>query len=86
MPKSAMVRARIEPSLKENVEDIFQKLGISATEAITLFYSQIKLRNGIPFKIEIPNEITKNTFKNTDNNIQIKSFKDKNDMFKDLEI
>ncbi len=41
MAKSAMIRARIEPELKGNVENILRELGLTATEAITLFYNQI---------------------------------------------
>ena len=66
MAKSAMIRARVEPSLKKSVESIFKKLGISTTEAITLFYNQVKLNKGIPFEIKIPNEETIATFKSTE--------------------
>ena len=37
MSKSAMVRARLEPSLKDHAETIFHRLGLNATQAITLF-------------------------------------------------
>jgi len=38
MSKSAMVRARIEPDLKQHAEEVFQALGMSVTEVITIFY------------------------------------------------
>jgi len=38
MEKPAMVRARINPKLKVEAEVVFQKLVISISEAITLFY------------------------------------------------
>jgi DNA-damage-inducible protein J len=66
MRKSAMIRARVEPGLKEEVEEIFRELGLTTTEAITLFYHQVKSRRGIPFEIAIPNEITLETAKKTD--------------------
>jgi mRNA interferase YafQ len=37
------IRANIEPQLKAIVEEIFQQLGLTTTEAITLFYQQIAL-------------------------------------------
>lgn len=58
MSKTAMIRARIEPSLKEETERILTELGLSATEAITLFYKQIKFTKSIPFEIKLPNPIT----------------------------
>lgn len=56
--KESRVRARMENSLKENVEGILSTLGLSTTEAITLFYKQIELHQGLPFMILIPNEET----------------------------
>ncbi len=81
MIKSAMIRAGIKPELKENVESILNELGISTTEVITLFYNQIRLNNGIPFEIKIPNATTENTFKDTDSGKNIVKAKDADDMF-----
>ena len=55
MTKSANLYARIEPDLKENAEAILNVLGISASSAITMFYKQIVMHNGIPFELKIPN-------------------------------
>jgi len=43
MSKTATVRARIEPELKKEAENLLGKLGLSATQAIALFYRQIAL-------------------------------------------
>lgn len=51
--KEATVRARVEPELKEDAERILAELGISTTEAIRMFLSQIRLRKAIPFDVEI---------------------------------
>lgn len=59
MRKTAMVRARIEPELKAEVESIFNSVGLNATEAITVFYKQVKLARGIPFDVRIPNKETR---------------------------
>lgn len=58
MPKSANLYARIEPDLKEQAEAILNALGIPASNAITMFYKQIVLHNGIPFDLKIPNHPT----------------------------
>ena len=60
--KTATIRARTEPSLKADAERVFRKLGISSSEAINLFYSQVRLRKGLPFPVEIPNAVTRQTF------------------------
>ena len=58
MAKTEMIRARVEPELKRGAEAIFDVLGLSPTEAITLFYKQVTLRRGLPFSVEIPNAET----------------------------
>ena len=58
MAKTAMIRARVEPDLKSEVEGVFSELGLSATEAITLFYKQVVIHNGLPFPVRIPNAAT----------------------------
>lgn len=86
MKKSAMIRARTEPELKQEVELIFKELGISASEAINIFYNQVKLQRGIPFSLNIPNETTLKTFKKTDSGKEIVKCKNEEDMFKKLGI
>ena len=61
-----MITARTEQELKTEVEDILKTLGISTTEAINIFFKQVKLRRGLPFPVEIPNEETLRTFRNSE--------------------
>lgn len=86
MTKSAMIRARIEPNLKEKAERVFDKVGLSPTQAITLFYHQVELRKGLPFDIVIPNKTTLKTFEDTDAGRGLIICKDAKDMFKKLGI
>lgn len=54
MAKTATIRARIEPELKWQAEELFSQLGLSVTQAITLFYKQVTLQKGLPFAVKIP--------------------------------
>lgn len=54
MAKSANLYARIEPEVKEQAEAILSALGIPASNAITMFYKQIILNNGLPFEVKLP--------------------------------
>jgi len=56
--KTAAIHSRIDSETKEKAEAILHRLGVSPTEAIRMFYTQITLRNGLPFTVEIPNEET----------------------------
>jgi len=52
--KSSNVTARVEPEIKERAETILSNLGISASSGINMFYRQIILWNGLPFRPAIP--------------------------------
>lgn len=86
MNKSAMIRARVDPALKEEVENVFEELGLSATQAITLFYQQVRLKRGLPFEVRIPNEVTRRTFEETDAGQNIVRCENAQDMFGQLGI
>ncbi|MXZ98109.1 MAG: type II toxin-antitoxin system RelB/DinJ family antitoxin [Acidimicrobiaceae bacterium] len=58
MAKTETIRARVEPELKQQAEGVLRELGLSATEAITLFYTQVAMRRGLPFDVKIPNADT----------------------------
>ena len=81
-----MIRARVEEKLKFDVGRVFEKLGLSTTEAITLFYKQIKLHNGLPFSVKIPNKTTKRIFAETDKNKNLIKTKNSKNLFDNLEI
>jgi len=86
MVKTATVRARIDPLLKQDVEKLFKEMGLTTTQAINLFYRQVKLRNGLPFSVIIPNKTTEKVFKDTDAKKNLIRCEDTNDMFDKLGI
>ena len=86
MKKTSTIRARVEPDLKDRAERIFRKLGLTTTQALTLFYKQVELRNGLPFDVAIPNEITRRTLADTDSGRNLTVCEDADDMFKKLDL
>jgi DNA-damage-inducible protein J len=58
MTLDSTVRARVDSNLKNEVEKIFNELGLSTSQAITLFLKKVKMERGIPFELKIPNETT----------------------------
>jgi DNA-damage-inducible protein J len=86
MTKTATVRARVEPHLKDEAERVFRELGLSTTQAITIFYRQVELRKGLPFEVAIPNEITRRTFEDTDAGRNLIICDNADDMFEKLGI
>ena len=86
MPKSASISARIDPEIKQQAEKIFEKLGLTASQAITLFYRQVELRKGLPFPVEIPNETTREALKEAQNKEKLPHFETTEALYKDLGI
>ncbi|MBI1884346.1 MAG: type II toxin-antitoxin system RelB/DinJ family antitoxin [Chlamydiae bacterium] len=86
MNKTATIHARIEPHLKNEAEGLLHRLGLSVSQAVTIFYKQITLRRGLPFDVSIPNRNTLKTFTNTDAKRDLIVCRDTNDMFKRLGI
>lgn len=86
MAKTAMIVARTEPALKADAEKVLKKLGLSTTDAINLFLSQIRLHKGLPFDVRIPNKTTLKAMKDAEEGKNLIECKDTEDMFKKLSI
>jgi len=69
MALDATVRARIDSNLKQEVEEILKQIGLTTSQAITLFMNRIKTERGIPFELKIPNDLTIQAMRDADNNI-----------------
>ena len=54
--KSEVIRARVEPDLKTQVEDIFHQLGLTTSEAINMFLRQVSIHRGLPFPVRVPKD------------------------------
>jgi DNA-damage-inducible protein J len=84
MNKTAIIRARVEPSLKSEVEDILGQLGLTVSDAIHLLYRQIKLQRGLPFDVRIPNGLTARTLRASQAGRATKRFGSKKELYADL--
>jgi len=79
--KTAAVHSRIQPEIKEQAEGILQRLGLSPTEAIRMFYTQITLRNGLPFDVSIPNDETIKALEDSRNGLNLERFDSTEELF-----
>jgi DNA-damage-inducible protein J len=69
MALDTTVRARIDSGLKEEVEEILKQIGLTTSQAITIFMNRIKIERGIPFDLKIPNDLTIQAMRDADNDI-----------------
>lgn len=78
MANTSPVYARIDKNLKDSAERILSQLGISPSSAIQMLYSQIILRNGMPFDVKLPLELDNLTEEEFDRELKkgIDSLKD----------
>lgn len=83
--KSEVVRARVTPELKQAAEQMLNQLGISMSDAITIFLNQVRLRGGLPFDVLIPNEETRKAIEDADLDRNMTSYQSVDELFKDLE-
>ena len=88
MTKSALVQARMEPQLKQEADAILAALGINATTAITLFYTQMVRQRGIPMELKVPNKETleaMNELKNPEFRKTARRYSSADELFADID-
>jgi DNA-damage-inducible protein J len=61
--KTATIRARVDPKTKADAEAVLKKLGMTASDAIRVFYKQVALQKRLPFDVMIPNAETQRAMK-----------------------
>lgn len=83
MIKNANINTRIDSNLKAGVEGIFTKLGLNHSTAIEMFYRQVLIHKGIPFKISIPNEETLRSMEKTENGDGLTEYNSIDEMIED---
>ncbi len=86
MSKTAVITARIEPGLKKSVEQVFAQLGLTTTQAITLFLRQVELQQGLPFNLKVPNTVTQATLQEAQTRQNLTTYVDADALFADLGI
>ncbi len=84
MSKTAFIRARVEPELKENAEHVLDEIGITPTQAITMLYKRIARDQEWPLELKIPNDETRSVFEETDKGMGLVECKSVDDLFKQL--
>jgi DNA-damage-inducible protein J len=86
MRKTAVISARMDPELKNGAEAVFRELGLTATQAITLFYRQVELEQGLPFAVREPNDVTRAAMEQARTRQDLESFNTLDDLLEDLGI
>ncbi|MEX2531596.1 MAG: type II toxin-antitoxin system RelB/DinJ family antitoxin [Gemmatimonadota bacterium] len=86
MAKTVTARARLEPSVKEQAEQILSECGLSPSEGIGLFYRQVILHRGLPFPVRTFNTETQRVLRESEEGIGVARFDSADALFEDLGI
>ena len=60
------ISVRIDHATKVAAERVFAQIGLSATDAVRMFYRQVVMQEGLPFAARVPNAETLAAFKELD--------------------
>ena len=85
MNEPASISARVDPDTKRAAESIFDGLGLTADQAIGLFYRQVQLRGGLPFAVAAPNAETREALRQAEARENLAGFGSVDDLFDDLD-
>jgi DNA-damage-inducible protein J len=67
MSKTGYITARVEPKLKASAGRVLSKIGVSTSDAITMFLRQVVMRQGMPFDVTVPNVETRQAIDELEN-------------------
>jgi DNA-damage-inducible protein J len=87
MGKTGYITARVEPKLKARAARVLATVGVTTTDAITMFLRQVVLRNGLPFDVRVPNAETRKAIEELESagtRSKVKRYATVDDMFSDV--
>lgn len=85
MTKTATLTIRLDPQLKEDTKKVLDDLGLTTTQAVTLFLKQVSLQKGLPFSVAMPNAETLKARSDVVNRCNLKTFESVDALFAELE-
>ena len=86
MPSNDYVRARIDPTIKNEAAAVLASMGLTVSDACRMMLTKIAHEKRLPFGTEEPNEETRRAFEAIDRGEGLHHAKDAEDLFKQLGI
>ena len=59
MAQTSMLHVRIDDELKAQGNSVLEAIGLSAADAVRLFYKRIVAEQAVPLELKVPNAATK---------------------------
>ncbi|MCU0501417.1 MAG: type II toxin-antitoxin system RelB/DinJ family antitoxin [Anaerolineae bacterium] len=86
MSKAAAISTRIDLDLKRDAEQVFAELGVTPSQAISMFYRQVVLQHGLPFEVKVPRKETQQALTDAQTRRDLEDFADLDALYQDLGI
>lgn len=83
--KTTTVTVRLDPKVKNKALKVLNRLGISTSQAVSMYFTQISEEQGLPFRPHIPNEETEQVIKAARAGIDLHSARDLTDLVNQLD-
>ena len=66
MAHSSMLHVRMDDDLKEQGNAVLEAIGLSAADAVRLFYKRVVAEQAIPLELKVPNAKTRAAMREAD--------------------
>ena len=84
MAKTDTIRARVSPELKHDAEEVLEAVGLSTSQAISLFFKQLVYHRGLPFDVRVPNKETEEAIRQAQSGTGLTRYDNTSRMIEDI--
>ena len=86
MAATALVRARIDETLKREAAAVLAEMGLTVSDVVRIVLTKVAKDKALPFEMRVPNKLTAETLAKSERGEDIHQAKDANDLFGQLGI
>lgn len=86
MAANALVRARIDETLKNQAADVLAEMGLTISDLMRITLTKVAREKALPFDMRVPNKLTAQTIENSETGVDVHKAKDAADLFNKLGI
>ncbi len=86
MAATAVVRARIDETIKNEASIVLAEMGLTVSDVVRIALTKVAKEKALPFDMRIPNALTAKTLKKSERGEDVYQAKDAEDLFRQLGI
>ena len=86
MAATALVRARIDETLKNEATAVLAEMGLTVSDVVRIALTKIAKEKTLPFDMRVPNALTAATLEKSEHGVDVHHANDADDLFKKLGI